>query len=211
MTLTLWHARTKFKADGKWLPKHKLYDVDNPKLDKQPQYHLLYNTPLEAYLSLHEKINNFYAHDLGSLFIFIYTAKVCLIRKNNHIKPEEVNNLGLIQHSEFIPTHLIRQSVIFQRQANLEIQSRKYWDRKSKDNVFDLHYLDEEKQEKFFMPLSQIQVNYNRDTWSKYQIETITDLFDIKEANLARDFRLAEHNPSNLQVFKNVEKYSLGR
>lgn len=197
VTLTLWYASNDFRHDGKWMPKKKLYDNN----EKQPQYHFLYNSPLEAYLSLHESINNFHAKKDNQLRIFIYTAKVCLLRKGNHISPEQTNELGLIEHTHLLPTHLVRQSVLFQRQANLSIYSAGYWRNKDK-TVYDLHYRDIDNNEVFLMPLGKMEVEYRKDTWAKYQIEQIEDLFNLNQADLNTDFRLSPHNPNNLKVSK---------
>lgn len=204
MTLTLWYATSNYKVDGKWLPKTKLYEGE----EKQPLYHLLYNTPLEAYLSLHNEINKFYANNGHALRIFIYSAKVCLIRKGNHIKPNDVAKLSLIEHTDLLPTHLVRQSVLFQRQANIAIEGPRSI-QLSKKPIFDLHYKNMSNEETYLMPLSKLKVEYTKDTWSRLMLEDVEGIFDLQEANLAADFRLAPHEPNKLKAFKNVKKHSL--
>lgn len=172
----LWYATTEFRQPGKWLAKEVFY-LDKPYFPdvvKPMKCHVLYETPMAALISLRKAINDQFKLKSGSIRIFLYSVRLDLITKGNYFSPEKVNAKDLFPYDrDLVVRHLVRQSLVFLRAANLEISFNHY----SKEPFQDMYFEDHNGKEKFLMTLRQPKVTYTAGQFAKYQNKAIETAF----------------------------------
>lgn len=173
----LWYATLNHRAGGKWLPTETFY-LDKayfPDIIKPIKCHVLYESPMEAFISLHKEIMAKSKKYIGcDINIFIYSVKIELITAVNYFSPEKIAEKEIFTFDrDLLKRHLIRQSLVFTKVANLSINYNRFHNKP----ILDLFFTDSIGNEKFLMSLREPTVSYTSGEFAKYQNKAIENAF----------------------------------
>lgn len=204
----LWAAKIEFRLPGRWVPEQTFY-LDKPYFpDVARPYncHVLYETPMEAFLALHKEINMWRKKFKGTyLNIYIYSVKLDLITKGNYFSPEKVKEKELFLFDKCLfNRHLVRQSLIFQRAGNLQISYNKF----NKEPILDLYFENDLGKEEYLMTLRKPSVELTYGVWSKFQNKTIEKaLFNFDEYPFTKPISFKVHDPKVLEKLNDTKHH----
>jgi hypothetical protein len=205
----LWLARAEFRQQGKW-PATETFYLDKPyfpDVAKPMKCHVLYETPMEAFLSLHKEINNWKKKNFGlTMRIFIYSVRLDLITKGNYYSPEKVEAKQIFTGDAILlRRHLVRQSLNFLRAANIELSFNKF----SNLPLTDVFFQNELGKEQYLTTFRKPKVSLTYGIWSKFTCQAIEDaLFNFSSHDFRTPVTLREHDP-NLKEKKDDTKCDL--
>lgn len=198
----LWFASLTHRPGGKWLPTQTFY-LDKayfPNVVKPVKCHVLYETPMEALISLHKEImeKNRRSKNLG-ISVFIYAVKIELITAVNYFSPDKIAEKEIFTFDrDLLKRHLIRQSLLFTKVANLEIEYSCF----TKEPLLDLFFTDSYGVEKYLLTLREPKVTYTSGEFARFQNKAIENAF----------FKLNEYAFSTPIILKpHQEKKDVGK
>ncbi len=178
----LWHARVDYRHPGKWLATQEfmLGKPYKPEIPMKYKCHVLYESAMEAFLSIKDKIQEAVKNSGGATVrVYIYSVKLQLITSANYFPPEKTEDLELYSHDrEFFRRHLIRQSLNFERAANLQICTNRY----SKLPIKQITYTNSVGETVPLLECRLPTVEMTYGVWSKYMCQSIeSSIFNFDE------------------------------
>lgn len=207
----LWLAKIDFRHPGKWIPEQTFY-LDKPyfpDVAKPYRCHVLYETPMEAFIALHKDITEWKKKFKGTyLSIYIYSVKLDLITTGNYFSPEKVKEKELFLFDKCLITrHLVRQSLMFLRAGTLKISYNKF----DKEPILDMYFENDLGKEEFLMTLRKPVVDMTYGVWSKYQNKTIeTALFNFDDFPFLKPISFKSHDPKVLEKQNDIKRHLAG-
>lgn len=196
----LWKALIDFRHAGRWVPNETFY-LDKPffpDVATPMQCHILYSSPMEAFLSLHKEIQRWQKTYKGSyLKIYIYSVKLDLITKGNYFPPEKIEEKEIFLFDKcLIKRHLVRQSLTFLRAGNLTLSFNKF----DKKPLLDLYFINDLGKEDFLMTIRLPSVDMTFGLWSKYQCTTVEEaLFNFQSFQFNKPVLFKPHDQKVLE------------
>ncbi len=205
----LWLARLDFRHGGKW-PADQTFYLNKPYFPEvavPTKCHVLYESPLEAFVALHKEImQTIKKVKPYKLQVFVYSVIPVLLNRGSYHSPESYQDKDLfVNDRSLIRRHLIRQSCVFTREANLEISYGQF----DKEPLLDLFFTDETDKEKYLMTLRKPKVSMTFGSFAKYQNKSVEQaIFNFDDFQFLRPISLKEHDPKNLEKL-NASKCNL--
>lgn len=203
----LWYADLNFRQPGRWLPKEEFFlgKPYKPEIPMKYKCHVLYESPMEAFLSLHKQITeHLKKNKTFDLKIFIYSTRAHLITKANYFPPDLIAEKEIFSFDQdLLNRHLIRQSLDFQRAGTLSISYNQF----DKAPIFDLFFTNKLDKEKFLMTIRKPKVTMTYGLWSKYMCKSVEKaLFNFAEFPFLSPLTLKIHDPKRLEKKNATER-----
>lgn len=179
----LWYASLVFKQSGRWLATQDFYlgKPYKPEIPMKYKCHVLYESPMEAFLSLHKEIGEFIKkHRPFKLSIFIYSVNTSQVfTKANWFDKDKISELELFTSDrDLLPRYLIRQALVFQRAGNLEIPLTRF----SKEPLLDISFKNKLDKDVHLMTIRKPEVTQVFGLWSKYMCKAVEEgLFNFND------------------------------
>lgn len=202
----LWYATLDFRQPGKWVPQETFYlnKAYYPEMIVPTKCHVLYETPLEAFIGLHAEImQTVRKSHTSALHVYVYSTKPTLLNRGSYYSPEMLADKEIFTFDrDLLRRHLVRQSCTFIREANLCVDYNRF----KTDPLLDLTYTDLNGADKFLMSIRKPTVTMTYGSFAKYQNLSVEKaMFDLEDHPFLLPVSLKPHNPKNMEK-QNVVK-----
>lgn len=171
----LWVAKLDFRQPGRWLATEEFYlgKPYKPEIPMKYRCHVLYETPMEAFIALYKEISTIYKKQTPfNLPVYIYSTKPQLITDANYFGPDKLKDLEVFaEDRDLLTRHLIRQSLTFHRAGNLSISYNRF----DKTPLLDLAFVDKLGKEKHLMTIRKPTVTLTYGVWAKHMCNTVEE------------------------------------